>query len=66
MIVLYENIKTAAESNNCLISALNHINTKLRIKIHGHCLEQDKVTFTHKQMMNTLLCGCIYKVLILC
>ena len=37
MIVLYESIKTAAESNNYLISALNHINTKLRIKIHGHC-----------------------------
>ena len=30
--------------------ALNRINTKLQVKFDGHCLKQDLVTFTHKQM----------------
>ena len=30
--------------------ALNRINTKLQAKFDGHCLKQDLVTFTHKQM----------------
>ena len=30
--------------------ALNRINTKLQVKFDGHCLKQNLVTFTHKQM----------------
>ena len=38
--------------NNSLAPALNHINTKLGVTFEGFCLKQDKVIFTHKQVIN--------------
>ena len=43
--------KPPAASNNAL-AALNHISTKLRVKFDESCLKQEKVTFSHKQMVN--------------
>ena len=39
-------------SNNSLATALNYINTTMRVKFDGSCLKQDKVTFTLKQVVN--------------
>ena len=47
-----ESIKPPAASNNSLAPALNHSNTKLQLKFYGHCLREDKVTFTYKQLVN--------------
>ena len=47
-----EIIKPFPAFNNSLIPALNHINTKLRVKFDGSCLKQEKVTFTHKEVDN--------------
>ena len=41
-------IKPPASSNNSHAPALNHINTKLRVKVYGHCLKQDEEKFTYK------------------
>ena len=60
----YESIKIHVSSNNSLAPALNHISTKLRIKFDGSCLKQEKVTFTHKKVVNIYiaheinLCSC--------
>ena len=47
-----ESIKPPTASNNSLTPALNHINTKLRVKFDESCLKQEKVTFTHKKVVN--------------
>ena len=47
-----ESIKTPATFHNSLAPALHLINTKLRVKFNSHCLKQDKVTFTHKIVVN--------------
>ena len=43
-----KSIKIHAVSNNGLEPALNHINTKLQVKLDDYCLKQDKVTFLLK------------------
>ena len=43
-----KSIKIHAASNNGLEPALNHINTKLQVKLDDYCLKQDKVTFLLK------------------
>ena len=40
---------------NMTHASLFHINTKLRVKFAGHCLKQDKVTFTYKQLVNVYI-----------
>ena len=47
-----ESIKHPAASNNSLAPALNHILTKLQVKFGGSCLKLDKITFTHKALVN--------------
>ena len=47
-----ESIKPPPEFNNSLAPALNDINTKLLAKLDGLFLKQDKVTFSHKQIVN--------------
>ena len=44
-------IKPPAVSDSSLAPGLNHINTNLRVKFDGHCLKQDKVKFTDKQVV---------------
>ena len=47
-----ERIRPTSTSNNSLTSESNYINTKLRVKLDGSCLKQDKVTFYHKRVIN--------------
>ena len=47
-----ESIKSSVSSNKSLGPTLNSINTKLQAKFDSSCLKQDKVTFTHKKVMN--------------
>ena len=47
-----ESIKSSVASNKSLGPTLNSINTKLQAKFDSSCLKQDKVTFTHKKVVN--------------
>ena len=46
-----ESIKPSVASNSSRDPVLKYINTKPRVKFDGSCLKQDKVTFTHKQVV---------------
>ena len=50
-----ESIRLPSASDNSFSLALNHFNTTLQVKPDGHCLKQDKITFTHKQVVNIYL-----------
>ena len=39
-------------SYNSLAPLLNYIGNKIRVKFTGSCLKQDKITFTHKTIVN--------------
>ena len=39
-------------SFGCIASALNLMNTKIRLKFDGRRLKQDKVTLTHKKVVH--------------
>ena len=47
-----ESIKLPSSSNNSLAWALNYFDTKTRVKFNGSCLIQDKITFTHGEIVN--------------
>ena len=50
-----ESIKPPAIFNNGLAPSLSYIVTKTRVKFEGQCLKQDKVTFTHKVVVNVYI-----------
>ena len=45
-------IKPRSTSDNSLVPSLNYIGTKARVKFVGSCLKWDKVTFTHRIIVN--------------
>ena len=47
-----ESIKCPAAYRNILES---YVSTKIQIKLDGSCLKQDKITFTHKQVVNAYI-----------
>ena len=47
-----ESIKPPVASNNNLAPSLNYIHTKIRVKLDGSYLKQEKVTFTHKNAVS--------------
>ena len=47
-----ESIKPPTKSNNSLEQYINYIVVTPKIKFDGHCLKQDKVTFTHGKVVN--------------
>ena len=51
--------KPYAASNNNFAPGLNHIKTRLQVKNNGHCLEQDKTTYTQKPVVNIYF---VYKI----
>ena len=53
-----ESIKPPTTSDNSLASALSYYGTKMRVKVTGSCLKQDKVTFNHKKVVNIYI---VYK-----
>ena len=46
-----ERIKPPATSDDTLAPSSNYIDVRPRIKFDGHCLKQDKVTFSHKNVV---------------
>ena len=51
-----ESIKPATTSNNNLAHTINNYDTKTRKKFTGSCLEQSKLTCTHKKDSKYLRC----------
>ena len=47
-----ENFKPPTTSDNSLNPALNYYGTKTRAKFTGSCLKQDKITYTHRKIVN--------------
>ena len=47
-----ESIKSPATSNNSLAPAINNDGTKTRVKFTRSCLQQPKLTYTHKKQIN--------------
>ena len=47
-----ESIKCHAIFDNNLVASLNYNGVRPRIKFDGQSLKQDKVTFTHKNLVN--------------
>ena len=47
-----KSIKPPTTSNNNLAPAINNYGTKTRIKFTGSCLQQSKLTYTHKKIVN--------------
>ena len=47
-----KSIKPPTTSNNNLAPAVNNYGTKTRIKFTGSCLQQSKLTYTHKKIVN--------------
>ena len=47
-----ESIKPPSAPNNIPNSLLDYLATKKRVKFDGSYLEQDKITFSHKTMIN--------------
>ena len=47
-----ESIKTPSKFNNFLNPLLDHVNTKIRVKFSGRCLNQDKATHNHGTIVN--------------
>ena len=54
-----ESIKPLAASNNSFAPMLNPISIRLQIKLNVSCLKQDKITFTHNQVVNIYI---MYKI----
>ena len=53
-----ESIKSPATFGNSLATSMKYIVARSRIKYDGQCLKQDKVTFTHKKVVNIYI---VYK-----
>ena len=47
-----ESIKPHTTFNNSLAPAINNYSTKTRVKLTGSCLQQSKITYTHKKIVN--------------
>ena len=47
-----EIIKPPTTPNNSLAPAINNYGTKTRVKFTGSCLQQSKLTYTHKKIVN--------------
>ena len=47
-----ESIKAPTTSNKILNPSLNYAGTKIRIKVRGDCLKQEKITINHGKMVN--------------
>ena len=49
-----ERIKPPATSDNSFTPGLSYVGNRMRLKFDGGCLKQDKLTFTHGSITNTL------------
>ena len=47
-----ESFKAISNSDNSLNPTLNYYGTKIRVKFTGDCLEQQKITYNHRKVVN--------------
>ena len=47
-----KSIKSPSEPHNFLNPSLEYLGTKTRVKLIGSCLKQNKITYTHKKILN--------------
>ena len=47
-----ESFKAISTSDNSLNQTLNYYHTKIRVKFTGDCLKQQKITYTHRKVVN--------------
>ena len=47
-----ESIKPSSTSDNSLAPALKYFGNKSRVTFYASCLQQDKITFTHRKIVN--------------
>ena len=51
-----ESVKPSSMSDNTLNAGINYFdNSRIWVKFKGNCLKQKKLTFTHKQVVNTYI-----------
>ena len=49
----HESIEPPSNSDNSHNPGIDYFdNSEIRVRFDGHCLKQEKVTFTHKQVIN--------------
>ena len=56
-----ESIKPPSTPNNFLTPSLSYLGSKIKAKSIGSCLKQNKVTYTHKKIVNTYIVSEINK-----
>ena len=47
-----ESIKSPSAPNNFLSPSLNYLGAKVRVRLNGSCLKQNKFTYTHGKIVN--------------
>ena len=47
-----ETIKPPTASKKSLAPGFNYYNAKMKVKFNGICLKQDKITYTHKNVVS--------------
>ena len=50
-----ESIKPPSAPNKFITPSLNYLGTKIRVKLSGSCLKQDKVTYAHGNIVNVYI-----------
>ena len=50
--MLDESNKILSRSNKILNSSVNYVGTKARVKFHGYCLKQEKISIDYKKIIN--------------
>ena len=51
-----ESIKFPTTSNKILNLSLDYVGNKIRVNFNGDCLKQEKITFNHGKIVNSLTC----------
>ena len=63
--ILYdESIKSPSAPNNILDPSLDYLSSKITVKFNGSCLNQDKITYAHKTIVNIYIIYEIIKIII--
>ena len=59
-----ESIKSPSAPNNILDPSLDYLSSKITVKFNGSCLNQDKITYAHKTIVNIYIVYEIIKIII--
>ena len=50
-----DSIKSPTKDNKMLNPSLDYADTKIRVKVRGDCLKQEKITFNHGKIANIFI-----------